>query len=68
VGAPNADTPIVENGNDLRRKDSLELLYLGIGVIKVAKDIAAAVHQFKIIFAHCRASLSRLMRWRMSVA
>lgn len=62
VGAANADTPIVQHGNDLRRKDSLELLYLGIGVTKVAKDIAAAVHQFEIVFADCKASFSRLMR------
>ena len=50
---------IVKNANDAGGQKCLGLLHVGVSAAEIAEDIAAAMHQFKILvcLAHCGNSI-----------
>ena len=69
MGGADGEVFIVHHLHDPRGEHAAQLLAVGIGVAKIAKDVAAAPDQFKIVFVGFSCARSRISRvWISSMS
>src|SRR5271163_3464840 len=68
-GLPGAQLLGIEHLNDLRRQQRLGLAHVGVRIVEIAEDVAAAAHDFHVIAGHCSISFRRRSRaWIKSIS